>query len=246
MTLISGPHPGEARDGFPRLVPFSHAPDAKGNVQRGMGDLLVENAPFSRVFHAAVIDTDGSVLYDLPAIAEPRGAIALPVDERMRVGLIRQWRPVPARDGQQSDDALDYGNGANPGIPLRGFWSIEVPRGYPREGEIPEQTARREAEEELGVHVSRTVPLGTCNFNTSIMLSDINLFAVLAHPNVPPSADSVPDDAERIERVEWHSINEVLAIVSRGEIRCGLTQACLLHLIASRSKIESLVCQTEP
>lgn len=220
----------------PRIVPFSRAPGAQGNVRRGLGDVLVENAPYSRVFHAAVVNDNGEFLYDLPAVAEPAGAIALAVDAQLFVGLLKQWRSVPST-APEDGDALDFANGD--GLPPRGFWSIEVPRGYPKPGESPERAACREAEEELGVLVSRAVPLGYCNFNTSILLSDIPLFAVLAHPE--SKSNTQRDDAERIQHVSWYSIDDVLKLVSQGAIRCGLTMAALLHLVASRSKLENLV-----
>lgn len=221
---------------LPRVVPFSHAPGVKGNVRRGAGDVLVENAPYSRIFHAAVVDADGRFLYDLPALAEPAGAVALAVDPSLRVGLLRQWRPVPAR-APPGDDALDFAAGAAPRP--RGFWSVEVPRGFPAPDEPPAAAARREAEEELGVRVSRAVPLGHCNFNTSLLLTDIPLFAVLAHPAEPSTA--LRDPAERIDAVRWLCPEDALALVAAGEIRCGLTMAALAHLVASRRKLEELV-----
>lgn len=218
-----------------RVVPFSHAPGARANVRRGSGDLLVENAPYSRVFHAAVLNADGTCLFDQPAVAEPSGAVALAVAPDGRVGLLRQWRPLPARTPPA--DAFDFA--VAPALPPRGIWSIEVPRGFPKTGELPADAARREAQEELGVRVSQALHLGFCNFNTSLLLTDIPLFAVLAHPDQP--ATDKRDEAERIEQVMWLPVDEVLATIARGEIRCGLTLAALAHLVASKMKISELL-----
>lgn len=223
-------------EGLPRLVPFSHVHGAVGNVRRGNKDILVENAPYSRVFHGAIIDADSRFLYDVPVTAEPAGAIALPVDQNLRVGLLKQWRPIPARDPSQND-ALDVVSGVS--CVQRGFWSIEVPRGFPNGREAPIDAARRESEEELGVHVTKAVSLGYCNFNTSVLLSDIPLFAVLAHPTTTSSAGR--DKAERISHVHWYNIQEVFELINHGEIRCGLTKASLIHFVASRNKIEEMV-----
>eukprot|EP00171_Calliarthron_tuberculosum_P016767 IDg16767t1 len=218
-----------------RVVPFSQASGAHANVQRGSGDLLVENAPYSRVFHAAVVNTDGRYLYDLPAIAEPAGAVALALSPDGRVGLLKQWRPLPSR--VPPADAFNFA--IAPGLPERGIWSIEVPRGFPKRGEAPAEAAKREAQEELGVRVSQVVHLGFCNFNTSVLLTDIPIFAVLAHPDQPVADER--DEAELIEYVSWMSVEDTLAIVARGEIRCGLSLAALLHLVASKLKFSEML-----
>ena len=221
---------------LPRLVPFSRVRGAAGNARRGQGDVLIENAPYGRVFHSAVVDGDGAFLYDLPTLAEPAGAIALPVDRHLRVGLIRHWRPVPTR-AAPGDEARALPAGVE--CAQRGFWSLEVPRGFPDPGEKPMAAACREAQEELGVSVVRAMPLGSCNLNTSVALGDIPLFAVLAMPNEKVNAKR--DASERIAEIRWLSAEQVMKVVANCQIRCGLTMAALLHFIAAKQKIAALV-----
>jgi len=224
-----------------RAVPFSqtsHGPGG-GNVRRGKDDMLVDNTPYSRIFHAAVVDSSDKFLYDLAAIAEPPGAIALAIDENFRVGLLRQWRPLPASD-PSVNKAFDFDKATSS---KRGFWSLEVPRGFPDGDEKPADAAKREAQEELGVRVSTAVSLGFCNTNTSILLSDIPLFAVLANPH--EKTDDAKDEAERIESVVWYTVDKVMEIAARGEIRCALTMAALFHLVASRTKISEMIARRE-
>lgn len=226
---------GSSSNAPTRVVPFSHAPGAQGSVKRGTGDLLIDNAPFGRTYHAAVVSSDGRFLYDLPALAEPSGAVALPIAPDGKVALMKHWRPLPAREPEA--DAMNFADA--PALPMRGVWSLELPRGFPNADELPEKTAMREAQEELGVRVSRAAPLGFCNFNTSVLLSDIPLFAVLAHPN--ERTPDARDEAEYIERISWLSVDEAMRTIARGEIRCGLTLAALSHVVASKEKIDKLV-----
>lgn len=71
------------------VVPYSTVSEAHGNVKRGEGDVLVDNAPCSRMYHAAVLNGDGQFVYDLAAVAEPAGAITPAVDVNCRVALLR-------------------------------------------------------------------------------------------------------------------------------------------------------------
>lgn len=201
-------------------------------MRRGEGDILIDNPPFGRIYHAAVIESTGRFLYDLPAMTERAGAVALAISRDGKVALMHHWRPLPAKDPSQSASFLTIGA-------ARGVWSLEVPRGFPNGAEDCGDTARREAQEELGVVVSNVVHLGFCNFNTSVLLSDIPIYAVLAHPDRP--ASNKRDESEVIRRVAWMSFQEAFACVARGEVRCGLTLAALSHLVASKQKIDDLI-----
>lgn len=204
-------------------------PSFTPNIRRS--PLLLDNAPFTRIHHL-VVCTPKTPLYDLPAIAEPQGAIALVLNSRAQIALLRHWRPVPPTipGSAQFDDPLS--------VP-HGFYSTELPRGFPQPRESPAATARREVQEELGVSVTSVCQLGWCNFNTAYMLTDLPVFAVLADERVP-AADQ-REESEIIDAVEWVDVDELRERVVAGGIRCALTLAALAYAFADWKRIEAFV-----
>lgn len=220
---------------FPRLRAASDIRRSHGSfkfsVKTGKGDVLVENDPFCRIHHVAICRPDGSPIYDMPARAEPRGAISLAIDRNCKVALIEQWRPVPA-------SAPFHRTYPDPELGSHGFLSLEIPRGFPEQHETAGQAARREAEEELSCSVLSVRPLGWTNFNTSFMLSDIPIFAVLVEPT--RRVESHEEEGEFIHEVSWWTLDALQEKVSCGEIRCGVTLASLAYLFAERTLLERL------
>jgi ADP-ribose pyrophosphatase len=155
----------------------------------------------------------GSVLdLDVDEVVEPggirgtrevvrqRGSVAaLPVHEDGRVVLVRQYR--------YAVDAL--------------VW--ELPAGRRDSGETPDEGARRELEEEVGLRAGRLEPLlvfwTTPGFCDEVM----HLFRATALEAVPPR----PEADERIEAATF-TLAEAMAMVGRGEIREGKTLVALL------------------
>lgn len=223
---------------LPRIRFLSHAQpqEDKPNlaVKFCTNEALIQNDPYCRVKHAAVCRPDGSVIYDLPVRVEPRGAIAVPVNSRCQVALIRQWRSVPAKFPSYSlyfsNDSRDHG-----------FASVEVPRGFPESHESASQTARRETEEELQCVTLSAMPLGWTNCNTSFMISDIPIFAVLVDSETAVGRQM--DEGEHVFDASWWDIEALQHMISRGEIRCGITLASLAHVMSSRSLVEQFANQ---
>ena len=99
------------------------------------------------------------------------GSVAvLPVLEDGRVVLIRQYR---------------YGVGEE-------VW--EVPAGRLDPGETPEQAARRELVEEVGLHARKLTPLVTLHTTPGFCDEVIHVFRATGLETVPPR----PDEDERI------------------------------------------------
>lgn len=228
------------------MVPITEVPSGAAFVPRATRaapPVLVNNAPFSVIHHVAVLAADGvTPLYDLPAVAEPRGAVGLPVDRRGRVGLLRTYRPVPATSPAAFEFPLPAAGG-------HGLESIEAPRGFPEVDEDGAAAAMREVAEEVGLPaaaVGGVRPLGWVNVNTSVYLSDVPVFAVRVglvaqHDAVgggrdgddPPGGPPLPADPnEAIAGVEWYEPSALAALVSSGELRCGLTLAALAYALA--------------
>lgn len=206
---------------------------------RGTGDVLIDNTPFNREYHLAVLAPDQRVVYDLPARCEPRGAVAVPVDSRGRVALVRQWRAVPAATGAESAFPLDVTR-----VGRRGFWSVEVPRGFPEEGEAGADAVRRETQEETGFAVLAVVPLGWANFNTAIMLSDQPVFLVRVDENVRMEG-GFEEEGEKISGLQWYTVEELKRLVRSGKLRCNITLGALSHVFAADGDVETLAaCST--
>jgi ADP-ribose pyrophosphatase len=133
-------------------------------------------------------------------IVRQRGSVAaLPVLEDGRVVLVRQYRY-----------AVD-----------ERVW--ELPAGRRDPGETPEEGARRELEEEVGLRAGALEPLlvfwTTPGFCDEVM----HLFRATSLAPVPAR----PEADERIESARF-TVDEAMAMVGRGEIREGKTLVALL------------------
>jgi ADP-ribose pyrophosphatase len=133
-------------------------------------------------------------------VVRQRGSVAaLPVFDDSRVVLVRQYR--------YAVDAL--------------VW--ELPAGRRDAGESPEQGARRELEEEVGLHAARLEPLLTFWTTPGFCDEVMHLFRATGLEPVPPR----PEADERIEHATF-TLDEAMAMVKRGEIREGKTLVALL------------------
>ena len=133
-------------------------------------------------------------------VVRQRGSVAaLPVLDDGRVVLVRQYRyAVDAR-----------------------VW--ELPAGRRDPGETPEEGARRELEEEVGLRAGALEPLlifwTTPGFCDEVM----HLFRATA----PRAGPARPEADERIEQATF-TLDEAMAMMRRGEIREGKTLVALL------------------
>lgn len=133
-------------------------------------------------------------------VVRQRGSVAaLPVHEDGRVTLVRQYR--------YAVDAF--------------VW--ELPAGRRDPGETPEEGARRELEEEVGLSPRSLEPLATFWTTPGFCSEVMHLFRAT-------SLDAVPARPEADERIESRQFTreEVEAMIRRGEIREGKTLVALL------------------
>lgn len=209
-----------------RLKALSEAgrmdPEYLPQWRRGGGDLIIANRAFGTILHAAICDDSGKVLYDQPVWAEPGGAIIVPRNPRGAIGLVELYRPV-----LNNSPLAEY-----PPVDLSGHgrFSLELPRGFPEEGETPEETALREAEEETGFEALNVTKIGESNFNTTYFLANTLIFLVeLSDRKASPAFNDI---AEHIRRVRFLDRREVFEEVSRGVIFCGATKSALMTYFA--------------
>jgi 8-oxo-dGTP pyrophosphatase MutT (NUDIX family) len=194
------------------------------NCQRGAGDVLYDNPGFGAALHGAVTDDAGSVLYDLPINWDRGGgAVTIPISTDGNIGFVYQFRPAVA-------DPMARGTETKPlDLSLYGRRSLELPRGFPKEGESWTGAAQREAQEELLLPVEPDVrQIGSINTNTATTVHSIGVFvAWLLYPEDPRELQ-YHEPGEEIERRVLVPLEELPGRIDRGEIFCGITLAALM------------------
>ena len=215
------------REGLMKLKLLSEVqqrdPSYAPSWSRTSGDVIAEDLRFGSLRHGVVCADDGSPAYDLPIWMEPFGAVSVTVTPDDRIALLKQYRPVPS--SSSSPEPWPPGD-----LSSCGRLSWELPRGFPEPGETPDQTARREAEEELGWAVESVELLGNSNPNTTYCWNNQAVYLVRVDARRPVRAKR--DKMEAIERVKVFTWQEVLQMTADGRIFCGFTQAALFALHA--------------
>lgn len=160
----------------------------------------------SRVYSGRVVDLDvddveepGGVRAAREVVRQRGSVAALPVHDDGRVVLVRQYRY-----------AVDAA-----------VW--ELPAGRRDPGETPEAGARRELEEEVGLHAAALEPLAEFWTTPGFCDEVMHLFRATGLARVPAR----PDADERIESAVF-TLAEVRDMIRRGEIREGKTLVALL------------------
>jgi ADP-ribose pyrophosphatase len=165
-----------------------------------------------RVYSGHVVDLDvdqveepGEV-HGAREVVRQRGSVAaLPVHDDGRVTLVRQYR--------YAVDAF--------------VW--ELPAGRRDPGETPEEGARRELEEEVGLSPRFLERLSTFWTTPGFCDEVMHLFRATG-------LDPVPPRPEADERIDAHAFTlaEVDAMIRRGEVREGKTLVALLMELRRR------------
>lgn len=196
----------------------------KSGWNKGEGDVVLVNPALGKVVHVAVCNDEGKPLYDQFLHAEPVGAVTVPMNSEGKIGIITVARPT-AKPG-----TYNYPNFEN-NLSNLGWESIEVPRGFPRKGEIGAQTAAREAGEELGSPIKLIELLGEITPNTTFHPHRIPVYLAQVDENF---TGPIPGDVnEKILKVYWVTKSELLGMVKDNQIYCGMTMAAITLAIAN-------------
>lgn len=184
----------------------------------GQGDVLLVNPKLGKLIRVAVCKDDGTPVYDQFLHAEPVGAVTIPVNSKGEIGFITQqrWTADPTLyDFETIEDNLD----------IVGMPSIELPRGFPINGEASEQTATREGAEEIGSPVTSVKKLGVVTPNTAFNPHQVPVYWASIDEAFQ---GEIPGDVnEKILAVNWFSLEELRSKIASGEIYCGFTLAAL-------------------
>jgi ADP-ribose pyrophosphatase len=105
-------------------------------------------------------------------------------------------------------------------------WELECPRGFRNSGESPEQSVRRELEEELGIAARDVLPLGQVMPNTGLLASAVDSYVAYLQNGDP---DSRPEAQEAFGEIIRVSPAELRHLISTGEIRDGITLAAIMQ-----------------
>jgi 8-oxo-dGDP phosphatase len=105
--------------------------------------------------------------------------------------------------------------------------SLEAVSGAVDEGESPQEAARRELREELGIEAGELIDLGRLCIDTSIIKAPVTLFLARKLTFIKPQREG----SETIKTVRM-KFNEVVEAVMKGRIVHG--PSCVLILKASR------------
>ena len=134
-----------------------------------------------------------------------RAVGVLPVDDEGHVWLVGQYRyPLDSIPGR-------------------------FPRGAARSRESPEETARRELQEETGSRGGKLELIGTAHLSNSVSDEVAYLYRATGLPEGP----SDPEGTEELHarRMSW---DEAWAMLRRGEITDSMSVIAMLHEAVSR------------
>jgi ADP-ribose pyrophosphatase len=148
-----------------------------------------------RVFSVEVAQhrfPDGSE-HEVAIVRHPPSVVLLPLVEDGRVILIRQYRASVARE----------------------MW--ELPAGSVDAGESPDEAARRECEEEIGLVPDRIERIRGLYPTPGFCDEELIFYRVSQLRQPPPDSPHHPDEDENIT-AERFTIEEARAMVERGEI----------------------------
>ena len=173
---------------------------------------IVENQKLGvNIFRYNIIDTNSNnILYDTIGIKEQcGGCVILLLDEKNRIGLIKEWRPIPEK----------------------WFWACI--RGFSNgNSESILKTAQREIIEEIGsITIKEEKNIGKIYSNTSFFETPVNVILFKAKLNLIKLSKE-----EGIVDFNFFLDTEIDEMIINNEIECQFTLSVIAKFFALKKK----------
>ncbi len=107
-------------------------------------------------------------------------------------------------------------------------YSWDLPGGKVDDGEIPKEAAKRELKEEMNIDATRFILLGKFATSPGSNALVSHIFLALDSRISNDRDDEVYDDTEFIQEMKLFTLEEIMAMVKKGEIYNAQTVLCLL------------------
>lgn len=183
------------------LTAYDAAPSVDHPIRRVTGRTVLENR-FIRVDTDDVVFPNGDPgSYSVITSGTGMGVITIPVASfhgQPYLGMVKQYR-----------------------YPVKEF-TLEFPRGGSKDLSLSE--AARELVEETGLSASSATQLGSIWPDTGILSTEVAVWKT-THDTKGLRPGHVEDETGA--RVLWHTHGEIIGLMRRGQIRCGMTLAAL-------------------
>jgi 8-oxo-dGTP pyrophosphatase MutT (NUDIX family) len=170
-------------------------------IQRIGGRTVLQNRFISVVTDDVVFPNGSPGSYSVITSGTGMGVIAIPFANfhgQPYLGMVRQYR-----------------------YPVKEF-TLEFPRGGSKDLSLSE--AARELAEETGLTVASARQLGTIWPDTGILSTEVAVWKT-NHDSKGLKPGHVEDETG--VHVHWHTHGEIIGLMRRGQIRCGMTLAAL-------------------
>ena len=137
---------------------------------------------------------------ELEVIHHPGGSAVVAINEKQEVCLLEQYRYVT------------------------GGWMWELPAGKHEPGDAPEETAKKELQEEAGVDARQWQFLGEVYSSPGIFTETIHLYLALGLSSVASAHES-----EEVIRIHWLPLQEAYELALNGKLTDAKTVIGLLR-----------------
>jgi 8-oxo-dGTP pyrophosphatase MutT (NUDIX family) len=158
---------------------------------RVVGSTEIADAGFLKVTRDVVAGPGGDS-FERHVVHHPGAVVVVPLDSDQRVVLVRQYRVAVRR------------------------MLLEAPAGKTDvPGELPDETARRELVEEVGLEAGKLVRLAEC-FNSPGFSDELSHIYLATELSEVPHARVGPEEA--VMRIERVPLADVVGLIAGGEI----------------------------
>jgi len=115
-------------------------------------------------------------------------------------------------------------------------WIVEIVAGLIDPGEAPEQVARREAREEAGLEVGRTVPVASYYPSPGVSSEFVTVFCGEVDSRKAPEIGGLAEEGEDI-RITVRPFAEIVAGLEGGRFRNAITIIALQWLVLHHERL---------